>query len=288
MERKIDTSDRKDENLLWNYTKSLIVSLFFLLSSHLWYGNDKENIQENSTISSIDTLWNPIESVLKVDSTSLEKFDKVSELFSFFYLLKDVFPKIEEKLHDEHVTMVITKEWLNDVKEWYTQWGKTHRGENEIIISLSPECWEEIIAPVHEIAHVIERKHNYAQLPEFRSFHKNFYDTLVQRGEEYYTTYWEQDTSRACNEWFATLIAELLIKKIQYSQFAIKENDIYFRPINSKEVNRLLLKRFLERYHNKELYIFIVACFEKRYDEQIFKSFSEIDQEVEEKKLQIP
>ncbi|MBQ7074274.1 hypothetical protein IJM86_04360 [bacterium] len=135
---------------------------------------------------------------------------------------------------------------------------------------------------------MIERKHNYAQLPEFRSFHKNFYDTLVQRGEEYYTTYWEQDTSRACNEWFATLIAELLIKKIQYSQFAIKENDIYFRPINSKEVNRLLLKRFLERYHNKELYIFIVACFEKRYDEQIFKSFSEIDQEVEEKKLQIP
>jgi hypothetical protein len=58
----------------------------------------------------IDTLSNPIESVLKVDSTSLENFDKVSDLFSFFYLLQDVFPKIEEKLHDEHVTMMITKE----------------------------------------------------------------------------------------------------------------------------------------------------------------------------------
>jgi hypothetical protein len=32
----------------------------------------------------------------------------------------------------------------------------------------------------------------------------------------------------------------------------------------------------------------MVACFEKWYDEQIFKSFSEIDQKVEEKKLHIP
>ena len=246
------------------------------------------DIKKPKKLSSLDSLQNPLKSVLTYDSTVANNVQEISELYTLFSYVKEMLPNIEQKLKEKNVRITITKNWLYQKTKWHTVLAHTHRWTDDITISISPDCSDEIIAAIHEIGHVIESEHHYSQFPEFRKYHRKFYSTLVERWEAYYTHYRGQDTIRAGNEWFATLVGELLLKKIQYSHLKIIEKDFTSLPITHAEVNFLLLERFKERYDNDtNLFILLVACIEEWYGELIFYSFPEIDELVGEKKKEL-
>lgn len=246
------------------------------------------DIKKPKKLSSLDSLQNPLKSVLTYDSTVANNVQEISELYTLFSYVKEILPNIEQKLKEKNVRITITKNGLYQKTKWHTVLAHTHRWTNDITISISPDCSDEIIAAIHEIGHVIESEHHYSQFPEFRKYHRKFYSTLVERWEAYYTHYRDKDTIRAGNEWFATLVWELLLKKIQYSHLKIIEKDFTSRPITHAEVNFLLLERFKERYDNDtNLFILLVACIEEWYGESIFSFEPNFDQLVTKKKEEL-